>query len=102
MLRISITDFQCDIQVAAEGDRRAHRSLPFWPLPGQEKPEAGLEVLEQSSYLSAEGCTHTEPAGIVTAAAQDFTDLACGREQLNHHSVKAVSQPGRQKVGRGM
>ena len=45
---------------------------------------------------------HTEPVGIVTAAAQDFTDLALAEEQLNHHSVKVVSQPGRQKVGRGM
>lgn len=53
-----------------------------WP---RKKPEAGLEVLEQSSYLSAEGCTHTEPVGIVTAAAQDFTDLALAEEQLNHH-----------------
>lgn len=29
---------------------------PFLSGPGQEKPEAGSEVLKQGSYLSAEGC----------------------------------------------
>ena len=44
---------------------------------------------------------HAEPVGIVTAAAQDFADLALAEEQLNHPSVKVVSQPGRQRAGRG-
>lgn len=50
--RVSAVSFSSCVNIHG----RQLKSLTLRPLPGQEKPEADLEILEQSSYLSAEGC----------------------------------------------
>lgn len=86
------------LEKVTEGLTGPFHSCPYLPKKSQRQ---AWKCSSKAPTCQLRDVGHAEPVGIVTTATQDFTDLALAEEQLNHHSIKVVSQPERQKRGRG-